>query len=487
MKEYFKNWKFYLIDAKLKKEKIEFLQNLIENVGGEIVNSVNDADVILTILKSPARIIRYISPELSKLILSIDWIEEWLRAPYDNFLISLQKNERKDTQSDPDSRSSITSNSEDGDNKSDAEVLSDGEEELDSRFLNTKYACLRPTPLASQYNQSIIEFLSVLERSRELDGEHASALGYHRAIAALKAYPRDVKSYKEAMKIKGIGDRIGNLIKKYFELDTIPEAEKILDDPKFLTLDLFTRVFGVGTKKANEWYNKGYETIDDCKKDPNLTNVQKIGLEMFDDFQKKMTREDVEEIFEILNKEVKSIDSQYFLTIVGGYRRGKEFNGDLDVILSHPEEELEPFILKKIVNRLADKGLLKHKLWYSESSNARNSKYIKCGLLKRRKNIMDRLDKCFIAFWQQSTNLHRQVDIIIAPKSQYATAVLGWTGSRHFERTFKDYARKEKGIIFASHGLFTNTWPRKRIDASSEKEIFELVGIPWLEPEMRNF
>ncbi|CAJ0754625.1 3510_t:CDS:2, partial [Entrophospora sp. SA101] len=171
----------------------------------------------------------------------------------------------------------------------------------------------------------------------------------------VKAYPRDVKSYKEAMKIKGIGDRIGNLIKKYFELDTIPEAEKILDDPRFLTLDLFTRVFGVGTKKANEWYNKGYETIDDCKKDPNLTNVQKIGLEVFDDFQKKMTREDVEEIFEILNKEVKSIDSQYFLTIVGGYRRGKEFNGDLDVILSHPEEELEPFILKKIVNRLADK------------------------------------------------------------------------------------------------------------------------------------
>ena len=34
-----------------------------------------------------------------------------------------------------------------------------------------------------------------------------------------------------------------------------------------------------------------------------------------------MTRKDIKEIIEILDKEIKAIDSLYFLTPVGGYRR----------------------------------------------------------------------------------------------------------------------------------------------------------------------
>src|SRR5438105_2734414 len=95
-KRYFNNWKFYLIDAKLEKERIEFLQNSIKNGGGgEIVNNINDADVILTILKSPTRIIRYVSPELNKLILSIDWIDEWLVKKKISFFPSFKNKKKK--------------------------------------------------------------------------------------------------------------------------------------------------------------------------------------------------------------------------------------------------------------------------------------------------------------------------------------------------------------------------------------------------------
>jgi len=59
-------------------------------------------------------------------------------------------------------------------------------------------------------------------------------------------------------------------------------------------------------------------------------------------------------------------------------------------------------------------------------------------------------------------------------------------GSRQFERSLKEYAKKEKKMTFASHGLFLNITPRKRIHITSERDVFNILEIPWLEPEMRN-
>ncbi|CAJ0827184.1 3143_t:CDS:2, partial [Entrophospora sp. SA101] len=132
------------------------------------------------------------------------------------------------------------------------------------------------------------------------------------------------------------------------------------------------------------------------------------------------------------------------------YFRGKEINGDLDLLVSYPEGNMDPHSLNKIMSKLDDKGL------------------------------------CFFAFWQQSKNIYRQVDIVIAPKSDYSTALLGWTGSAVFEKSFREYTKKVKKMRITSHGLFTDTSPRQRINVSNEKEIFEILEVPWLEPEMRN-
>ena len=59
-------------------------------------------------------------------------------------------------------------------------------ENLDPNFINTKYECLRPTPLNPKFNQSLVELLEVIEHARELNGEERNALSYRHAIAALK-------------------------------------------------------------------------------------------------------------------------------------------------------------------------------------------------------------------------------------------------------------------------------------------------------------
>nr|CAG8435231.1 9010_t:CDS:10 [Entrophospora candida] len=257
-------------------------------------------------------------------------------------------------------------------------------ESKDPRFINSKFPCLRPTPLEPHYNKSLIEALKVLRKSRELSGNVKSESSYRDAIAALKSYPRDIKSGKEAIKIACIGDKIGHHIQTFLETDNIPEVEETLKDPKFQTLY-------------------------------------------------------IEEIIEILDKEIKEIDPLYLLIPVGGYRRGKEINGDLDLLVSYPEGNMDPHSLSKIMSKLDDKGL------------------------------------CFFAFWQQSKNIYRQVDIVIAPKS-----------SAVFEKSFREYTKKVKKMRITSHGLFTDTSPRQRINVSNEKEIFEILEVPWLEPEMRN-
>lgn len=58
--------------------------------------------------------------------------------------------------------------------------------ELIPGYLNSKYCCLRKTPLTSKYNQELINELSVIMKARLAEDNKRSALAYQHAIAALK-------------------------------------------------------------------------------------------------------------------------------------------------------------------------------------------------------------------------------------------------------------------------------------------------------------
>lgn len=48
----------------------------------------------------------------------------------------------------------------------------------------------------------------------------------------------------------------------------------------------------------------------------------------------------------------------------------------------------------------------------------------------------------------------RRVDLIVSSYSQYFYALVGWTGSKHFNRDARLYAQKILGMKLTSHGLF---------------------------------
>ncbi|EPB90105.1 hypothetical protein HMPREF1544_03081 [Mucor circinelloides 1006PhL] len=274
-------------------------------------------------------------------------------------------------------------------------------------------------------------------------------------------------------------------IKVFLQTGTIEEADRLRYDEEFRTISLFNKVFGVGVTTARLWWEMGYKTLQEVLDNAKLTATIKLGIELLPDFDQMMSPKDVKEIIDIVTKEVVSIDSECFVVPVGGYRRGKAKNGDVDLIISSEKVEKMRGFLSKLTQRLIEKDYLKHRLWHSAEIKKFN--HIERPSVGGRQQF-DNFEKCFCAFLQPSTGILRQVDLIcVVNPDELATAILGWTGSRQFERAIRDYAKKEKNMSLNNQAIqFEQDGKKKKFVVHSERDAFDIIGVPYLDPEFRN-
>lgn len=137
--------------------------------------------------------------------------------------------------------------------------------------------------------------------------------------------------------------------------------------------------------------------------------------------------------------------------IAGGFRRGKQDTGDVDVIFTagpYPTHTPEPpaagdafgagtalgpdptnGLLFRLVRRLCRLGLVTHVLQLTHRARA--------APLHSSGANFDNLDKAFVIL--RIGGKHRRVDLICAPRARYAAAVLSWSGSMMFERDLRRY------------------------------------------------
>jgi DNA polymerase IV len=134
-------------------------------------------------------------------------------------------------------------------------------------------------------------------------------------------------------------------------------------------------------------------------------------------------------------------DSGIQSIIVGGYRRGKEACGDVDIILSHPDEAQTLNLVTDIVASLEEENWITHTLLLSLNNTHRDQQTLPFRGL-RGGHGFDTLDKALVVWqdpvWPTKTqdlardgkaknpNVHRRVDIIIAPWRTVGCAVVGW-------------------------------------------------------------
>jgi DNA polymerase beta len=127
---------------------------------------------------------------------------------------------------------------------------------------------------------------------------------------------------------------------------------RILERERLNPLNLLTKVYGIGPKKADELVKAGITTIADLRAHPEqLNDVQKIGLKYFEDIETRIPRQEIDEYKKILLPIFQATTpAGSRMEIVGSYRRGAQNSGDIDIITTGADAN----VMKKFMDRLIE-------------------------------------------------------------------------------------------------------------------------------------
>ncbi|XP_031197823.1 DNA-directed DNA/RNA polymerase mu isoform X3 [Mastomys coucha] len=354
------------------------------------------------------------------------------------------------------------------------------------------YACQRPSPL-THHNTLLSEALETLAEAAGFEGNEGRLLSFCRAASVLRSFPCPVTSLSQLQGLPYFGEHSSRVIQELLEHGTCEEVEQVRCSERHQTMKLFTQVFGVGVKTASRWYQEGLRTLDDLREQPQrLTQQQKAGLQYYQDLSTPVRRADAEALQQLVEAAVSQILPGATVTLTGGFRRGKLQGHDVDFLITHPEEGQEVGLLPRVMSCLQSQGLVLYHQYHR--NHLTDSTHI-----LQRSSTMDAFERSFCILClpqpQQAalegalhpcpTGKAVRVDLVVTPNSQFPFALLGWTGSQFFERELRRFSRQVKGLWLNSHGLFDPE--QKRVfHATSEEDVFRLLGLKYLPPEQRN-
>ena len=289
----------------------------------------------------------------------------------------------------------------------------------------------------------------------------------------------------------GIDDYCYGLIREYFEKGTINEYEKFVSK---YSEDLvkFIRVTGLGRKRIFKIYD--YFGIDDFEDLKNVfmagngkkwTTFKKVSkglksdtinqlffdriqrsLEYYISIEDKNPRWPVEFYTETILKHLNGMADIEKTEIVGSIRRKKALISDIDILVL-PKFNHRSYDFKQSRKLLEDIGklpVIKGLISIDQQKNDISAVY--------------------------STIYEVNIEIIIAKAASWTWQLFKTTGSKMHLRVLKEYAKKNNLFAWGLEECCENSANGNSIEpsvynASSEKDIYRLLGLRFIVPELR--
>jgi len=283
---------------------------------------------------------------------------------------------------------------------------------------------------------------------------------YERAAQNIEGLAEDIEVFirdDRLMDIPGIGKDLANKIKEYIltgKIKAYGDLKKTI--PKGL-LDLLN-IPSVGPKTAKLLYEKlKIKDISDLEraikknklqgifgiKEKTIENISK-GIEVLKRGRERMTLSQAIQVADEFVSALKTLPEISRLSVAGSLRRKKETVRDIDILVisQKPQKIMDVFSRLPNVGTVLAKGETK--------SSVRTKDDV-------------------------------QVDCRVEEEKSFGAALLYFTGSKNFNIKLRQLANK-LGLKINEYGVFRKD---KFVCGRTEEEIFKILNMPYIEPELR--
>jgi len=358
----------------------------------------------------------------------------------------------------------------------------------------------------NEYIANQFKKLAKLRSSLKDPTQKYRIISYLRAVDTILDFPERITSSSDLKNTPGIGPSIKSKIDEIIKNGVITELknkggleekslEEVIDVVKGKTsskstlssssedvITLFTGILDVGKETAKAWYNRGFRTLDDLNQaisDRKLTlnHGQQVGLKYYNDLQQRIPRSEMDKyndkiqaIIACLNKHM---NIKMKVEMAGSYRRLLKSSGDIDLVFTVENKKVN---IRDCINLFI--LVLKFMKLIVDDVHFGDNKYL--GVVRYYDN------KPLLS--EQMSYLVRHIDIEVCEPDVYPFALLYFTGSKNFNTRMRGFA-KSKGLSLNQKGLYIGDAKKGvKVDKLflSEKDIFDYLQFPYLEPDKRN-
>lgn len=336
----------------------------------------------------------------------------------------------------------------------------------------------------------------------ELSGQNAFRIRAYRNGAKALAEMTDsaaqwILDGKDLTAVEGIGDTLAEKTKVLVETGAIPQLDKLRTEvpPSLRTM---MAIPGVGAKKAMKLYQElqiaDLASLREACENGLVAELKGFGaktqsailanMSIVEKAASRLLMDEAEDLAGLIRDHMKQCSKIERMEFAGSYRRGRESIGDLDVLVtsSQPEVVMEHFSKLGLIQEIIQRGDTKMSVRVRESF---------------------------------------QVDLRVVEDSSWGAALQYFTGSKEHNVKIRGLA-KDQGLKINEYGVFrvnstgkstdskradskradskpagdnSSSGPPssddperndpERIAGGTEEEIYKLLGLPFVPPELR--